>query len=207
MVIVFSILVAAAFVGTFFYTGQTWDAMNAAGVVCLVYVIVFLYRATRPPVSPGLRRWVLGVGAVVILGITIYWNIMYRMTNWQYDTLHTIHKVSFHGIAIDKLRTKGINVLSEYYRQGDPQKMSLGDVFRKGTPNVDKDSSLVEFDQDSKSKLFAASVSDSEVVLICQASIPIDGEDPKFKNFDGRVGMTQDRLRITKKGLVYEIQN
>jgi hypothetical protein len=85
--------------------------------------------------------------------------------------------------------------------------MSLGDVFRKGTPNVDQDSSLVELDQDGKSKLFVASVTDWEVVLICQASIPIDGEDPKFKNFDGHVGMTQDQLRITKKGLVYEIQN
>ena len=55
--------------------------------------------------------------------------------------------------------------------------------------------------------MFVTSLSDSEVVLVVQDSITIDGEDPHFKNFDGRYGMTQDRLRITKRGLEYEIQN
>jgi hypothetical protein len=69
------------------------------------------------------------------------------------------------------------------------------------------DSAIIKSDTESKITLYAASISDTQVVMICQPSILIDGERAEFKNFNGQTGMTQARLIISKRGMVYEIQN
>jgi hypothetical protein len=202
-----SVLVAAAFIATFLTTGNTWDAAIAGGIVSLVFVIGFLYRITRPPTSSRQRRWTIGIGSIVILGMMFHWTVMYRMTNWQYDTLHLIHKIIVHGIAQSLLQPKGVNTLSEYAGQQGSKSKSLGTVFRE-TTQFDLRDSLVALNKEfERTRMFVASLSDSDVVLVVQDSLTIDGEDPHFKNFDGRYGMVQDRLRITKRGLEYEIQN
>ena len=113
-IILTAILVSVVFIGTFYYTREIWDAMNAAGIVSFVYIVAFIYRITRPPVSPKQRWWTIGVTAVVIIGITVHWIIMYKMTHFQYNTLHTIHKVIAHGIAMEALKTEGLKILREY---------------------------------------------------------------------------------------------
>jgi hypothetical protein len=202
-----SVVVVATFVGTFYYTGNTWTATNAAGIVSLLYVMVFLYRLTRPPMQSRQKRWVLGVGTVVIAGTTFFWAGMYSTTSWQAETLHTIHKVIFHGVAMDILKSKGLKILSAYSAQPEPRKLSLGEVFRKETTYANPDSSIIELAGDNQYRLFAAAVTDTQVIIACQQILRIDGELSDFKNFDGRSGMAQDRLVVTKRGLVYEIQN
>lgn len=202
-----SVLVAAAFIATFLTTGNTWDATIAGGIVSLLYVIGYLYWITRPPTSSKQRKWIIGISSVVILGTVLHWNIMYRMTHWQYDTLHLIRKIIFHGIAQAMLQPKGVNTLSEYAAQRGLKTKSVDVVFRESTQFDPKDSMVTIAKEWEHMKMFVTSLSDTEVVLVVQDSITIDGEDPHFKNFDGRYGMTQNRLRITKRGLEYEIQN
>jgi hypothetical protein len=202
-----SILVAMAFIATFLTTGNTWDAAIAGGIVSLVFVIGFLYRITRPPTSSTQRRWTIAISSIVIVGTILHWNIMYRMTQWQYDTLHLIRKIIFHGVAQGMLQPEGVNTLGEYAAQHGLQRKSLGDVFRETTKFDTGDSAVVVGKEWGHMSMFVSSLSDTEVVLVAQDSITIDGEDSHFKNFDGRYGMTQDRLRITKRGLEYEIQN
>jgi hypothetical protein len=204
---IISLIVSATFVAMFFITGSTWAATNAAGVVSLAHLLFLLYRTTRPPVAISLRRWARGLGGLVLAGTMLYWSTMYRMTNWQYEALHTIHNVIFHGVAISVLEGMGLKTVSAYTAQPGPKRLSIGDVFRKGTTYINADSSMMEVDEGFEGKLFAAAVSDTQVVLVWQQTIPIDGEDKSFKNFDGRTGMTQDRLIIKRRGLVYEIQN
>jgi hypothetical protein len=202
-----SILVAIAFIVTFLTTGNTWDAVIAGGIVSLLYVVGFLYWSTRPPTSPRQRWWTIGITSIVILGTMLHWNIMYKMTHWQYDTLHTIHKIIFHGVAQAMLQPKGVNTLSEYAGQHGSKSKSLGVVFRESTQFDTTNGLVANTTEWQQMKMFVASLSDSEVVLVAQDSIAIDGEDPRFKNFDGSYGMTQGRIRITRRGLEYEIQN
>lgn len=206
-VLIASVVVTATFVGTFYYTGDIWTATNAAGIVSLFYVLVFLYRLTRPPMQSRQKRWVLGVGIVVIAGTTFYWTVMYNMTNWQAETLHVIHKVIFHGVSMDVLKARGLKILSAYSAQQEPRTLSLGEVFKKETIYANPDSSIIELAGDNQYRLFAAAVTDTQVIIVCQQILRIDGERSDFKNFDGRSGMAQDRLAVTKRGLVYEIQN
>jgi hypothetical protein len=206
-VLIASIVVAATFVCTFYYTGSTWTATNAAGIVSMLYILGVLYRVTRPPVSAKHRRWTWGIAAYVLAGTTFYWTLMYSTTNWQYGLLHMIHKVIVHGVSMDLLRTRGVKIMSAYAAQSMPTKVPIGEVFRRETTYVNPDSSIIEVGGDDQFRLFAASVSDTQVVLVCQSIVRVDGEDRVFRNFDGRIGMTQDRLVLSKRGMVYEIQN
>jgi hypothetical protein len=206
-VLIASVVVVATFAGVFYYTGNTWTATNVAGLASLFYLIVFLYRLTRPPMPPKQKWWTLGVATIVLAGTTFFWHGMYITTNWQAETLHTIHKVIFHGVAVDLLKVRGLKTLSAYAAQPVPRKLSLGEVFDKETVYTNRDSSIIEIEGDNYHRVFAAAVSDTQVVLVCQSIIRIDGERNDFKNFDGRTGMAQDRLLVTKRGLVYEIQN
>ncbi len=206
-VLIASVLVAAAFVGTFSYTGDTWAATNAAGIASMIYLLIFLYRVARPPLSAKWRWWTLGIGLVTIAGTTFFWAGMYSTTTWQAETLHTIHKVIFHGVSMDLLRTKGLKILSTYATQKEPKKLSVGEVFRKETALANPDSSIIEIAGDNGYRLFAEAVTDTHLVIVCQSILRIDGEDKAFMNFDGRKGMTQDRVIVTKRGVAYEIQN
>ncbi len=206
-IILSSIFVSAAFIGTYFETQNTWDATNAGGLVALACLIVLLIRSTRPPMSRRLRLTVLITAALAITGITIHWKVMYSMTHWQYDNLHLVHKVIFHGVALDRMKTKGLKTLEEFHTQQGSRKLTLGEVFRRGTKYINQDSSIIEIDVDGQVKMMAASVTDAEILLIAQATIRVDGEGPGFRNLDGSVGAIQDRLRITRKGLFYELQN
>ena len=201
-----SVVVAATYVGTFYYTESTWAATNVAGIISLFYVLAFIYNLTRPPMPSKQKRWVLSIATVVVAGTTFYWTVMYTMTNWQAETLHTIHKVIVHGISVDLLRERGLKLLRSYALQSEPQKLSLGGIFRKETRYANPDSSIIESPWDQY-RLFAASVTDTQVVFVCQAIIRVDGERSDFRNFDGRNGMVQDRLVVSKRGMVYEIQN
>jgi hypothetical protein len=206
-ILIASALVAAAFVGTFYYTGNTWAAANAAGIVSLIYLLILLYRVTRPPMPTRRKWWTLGIAAVTIAGTTFFWTSMCVTTIWQAETLHTIHKVIFHGVSMDLLRTKGMKILNAYATQKETKKLSIGEIFRKETTFAHPDSSIIEVAGDDRYRLFAEAVTDTHVAIICQEILRIDGEDKTFKNFDGRMGMAQDRLIVTKRGVVYEVQN
>ena len=201
------VVVAGTFVGTFYSTHNTWSATNAAGVVALANFIAYVYWITRTSATAKQRRWTRGVAAAVIAGTTFFWLVMYSTTNWQHDTLHVIHKVIFHGVSMDMLKTRGIRTLSAYAAQSSPKKLSIGEVFRKEAVYVNRDSSILEYGPDNEYRLFAASVTDTQVVLVSQWIRPIHGEDRQFKNFDGRQGMAQDHLVLTRRGMVYEHQN
>lgn len=206
-IILSTILVSAAFTGTYFATHNTWDATNAGGFVALLCLVGLLIRFTRPPMSRRLRLTILITAAIAITGLTIHWKVMYSMTHWQYDNIHLIHKVMFHSTALDRMRTKGLKTLEEFHTQQVSRRLTLAEVFRRGTQYIDPDSSIIEIDEDGEVKMMAASVTDTEVVLIAQATIRVDGEHPGFRNFDGSAGAVQDRLRITRKGLFYELEN
>lgn len=203
---VFIVLVAGTFIVTFQQSSDTWTALNAAGIVAAVGLIVIVTGVLRRETSKTFRRSMSVMTAVIILGTGFHWFMMYRTSRWQYNSLHLIHKVIQHASAVDLLSTRGRTTLIEYYGQR-VSRQSLGEFFRSRTTYVNADSGIIEVNTDMESKIIVESISDSEVVLIAQSTIRVDGEDPAFLNFDGQTGAVQDRLRITKRGIVYELQN
>lgn len=206
-IVVSSILVAVAFLGTFLATANTWDATIAGGLVSLLFVLGFIYRITRPPVTPNQRRWIIGMSLIVIVGTALYWNIMYSMTHYQYDMLHTIRKVIHHGIAAAMFTDEGKKTFVRYIEQRERGIQSVGKAFRLVAQFDKQDSTRLNTDAWEHMRMYVATISDTEVVLVVQDSLNVEGENASFKNFDSRVGMVQDRLRITQTGFVHETQN
>ena len=206
-IIISSILVTVTFILTFLATGNVWDATNVAGIVSLLYMMVFISELTRPPMVKKQRWWVIGICSAVILGTILHWNVTYRQTHYQYDTLHKIRKVIHHGIATAMFVDECRRTFSKYSEQRGPEKKSLGRIFREVTRFDARDSTLIVTGAWERMKTYSASVSDTEIVLVVLDSARLDGEDPHFKNFDGRYGMAQDLLRISETGYHYELQN
>jgi hypothetical protein len=202
-----SLLVLATFLTTFFTTGNIWTATNVTGIFCVFYLLFVLIRGIRSISSPRYKWSILAAGLAILLFVMLHWNVMYRMTNYQYRALHIIHKVIFHGIALEELKTLGLELFTSYTEQQGIAQHSLGETFQRNIPMSSPDSSIIKSDIESKITLYAVSISDTQVVMICQPSISIDGERAEFKNFNGQTGMTQARLIISKRGMVYEIQN
>ena len=207
-VVITSIAISVVFIVTLLKTWEIWFAANAAGVIAFLYLVGLIFRTVRLPEFQK-RRWViLVIATVVVVGNTISWMTSFIVTQYaHYGGLHTVHKVIFHGNISDVLHTRALETLAKYHQQSPPGGMSLGEIFRAHNPPLKPGSSLLDALAEGEGmRIHLASVTDTSVVLIGQA-IFIDGEDPTFKNFDGRTGMTQDRLRLTAKGIAFEIQN
>jgi len=205
-VIAFCLVTAGAFVAVFSETHDTWTAVNVASLIAAAGLIAVTVIIVRRPVSRKFR-WIVSIGAaVLILGTAYNTVIMYRMSRWQYSTLHLIHKVIQHGVARWHLADEGTRVLEAYYRD-NRKKLGLGDVYRRTTEFVDQEEGIVTVDSGGQMKILAATMNDSEVVLVALSTIRVDGEDPLFRNIDGSLGAVQDRMRITRKGMSYEFQN
>lgn len=205
-VILTCILVSVAFVGVYVSTRDIWFATNAAGVIIGVYLVILVARATG-----GMQAkwrciaWRAGT-AVVFAGMTVHWVTMYSMTTWQYQTLHTIRKTVFHAALFDQLQNRGIKTLQEYY-SGKTRSNSLAEVFDRLNPRLEPRTTLLDtLPAEDGMRVHAVSVSDSEIVLVGLSTF-IEGEEPNFQNYDGRLGRVQDMLKITPRGLLHEIQN
>jgi len=205
-VILTCILVTVAFVGMYISTREVWSATNAAGVIIAVYLVILVAWATRE-VQPRWCRIVWRVSiAVVFAGMTIHWVTMYSMTTWQYQTLHTIRKTVFHTTVFDYLQSRGLKTLQGYYTRNSSSN-SLAEVFNRLNPRLEPGTTLLDtLPAEDGMRIHAVSVSDSEIVLIGLSTI-VEGEEPSFQNYDGRLGRVQNRLKITPRGLSYEIQN
>jgi hypothetical protein len=199
--------VGTAFAGTYFATGNIWDAMYAAGGLALVFVAVLLVRATRPPVTIKQRIIVLGISLLLLTGVTGHWVVMNSMTRWQYTQLQEIRKRIEYGLMVSRMYDRATPVFAAYHRQSSSGKRPLPELFFSQNSMLDDETHLLLVDSLSDGlKLFASVHGDSGVILTTVSGIT-QGPEPRFRNYDGRAGFLQSRLYMTPKGMDYEIQN
>ena len=207
-VIAVSILVSVAFFITFWQTVDLWTAGNVAAGLSFLYLVFLLLRTVRLIESKRWRRLSAVIAAVVLTGLVLSWSASYVGSHFSYDVLHTVRKSINHGIMVDELHTRAFEAFAEFHRQPEPRPMSLGEIFRQRNPPLAPNSSLLDTGEVANDglRVHLAFLSDTSIILIGQ-STSTDGEDPTFPNFDGHIGMTQDRLILTPKGISFEIQN
>ena len=205
-VILTCVVVSSAFIVVIFQTWDVWLALNAAGVVVLLYLIGLTHRAVRPPVSQKMRRLTIAVSIVVLAGVTGSWVTSFFVSGFQGPALHLIRKVIFHGVMVDALYAPALETLAEFHGQAAPEALSIGVIFQKNNPPLQPSGTLLDTLDGEGDSVHLVANADSSIILIGQSS-SIDGEDQDFGNFDGSLGKTQDRLRLTARGIWIEIQN
>jgi hypothetical protein len=204
-IIITIIALCGAFVVTYFQTGSIWDAMLASGTVILIYLVGLLLDSARALGTVRGRVVTLVCGMAIIAGVVSHWLILRSTTNWQYETLHIIRKVIDHGYLHSVMQERSMPAFAAHYRQNPRRPRSLSTIFDGRNPRINSSTGLLDTLSEGL-KVYALSMADTEVVLIGEGSFT-QGEDSGFTNYDGRKGILQSRLRLTTKGVDYEIQN
>jgi hypothetical protein len=194
-----------AFVATYLQTGSIWNAMMAGGTVILVYLLGLLVISARALQTARGRAITLALGLVLIAGVSSHWLILRWTTNWQYDNVHVIRNVIEHGSLQSSMQERSMAAFAAYARQNPVKSRPLSTIFNERNPRIDSSTGLVDTLWEGL-KIYAVSVTDSEIMLIGVGSFT-EGEDTAFTNFDGRKGILQSGVRLSTKGVDYEIQN
>jgi hypothetical protein len=200
------ILVSAAF----FLTPQSkelWPAVNAAGVAAAVYLMALLAFVLRRPLALRQRLVVGAVALLVICCAAFAWMRLQSETAWQAETLMQMRTVIGRGIRIWELPAPLLKTLDAYHRQGARKTKSLADEFREleGSVTVGSNIHKPQWEGDNMS-VIVATLDPDRVVLVSQETY-VKGRDPAFKNYDGKVGMLQEKYILTERGLTHVSEN
>jgi hypothetical protein len=186
---------------------ELWPSLNAGGIAGAVYLIAMLTYALRKPLETRLRVWI-GLATVLVLALGAFtWMRMEDQTRWQAETLVKIRGVIGRGTMIYDTREASLKTLDEFYRQRGPQEESLADVFRRQNTgaavgiNIHKP----EWESDQR-QVIVAKLEPALIELLSQETY-VKGRDPLFKNYNGQLGMIQQKVILTEKGITYVSEN
>ena len=119
------ILTSVVYVMVYNQTAELWDAVNAAGMIILIYLVVLVYDSVKNQSSSRKRSQLIIFSAVWILGIFVHWTSMYVNSNYQDYLLHNVSKTLFHTSSLDILYDKSSQVYAEYLQTADQEKRSI----------------------------------------------------------------------------------
>lgn len=193
----------------FFLTGESldpWPGLEAATIVGAVYLLAVAVYATRKPFPVKSRIGVLLFSVLFIAAAGSFSMKFKETTSWQQSQLLKILGVIQKGILNSQMPGPLMTTLERYHRQA-AKKKTIGQIFREVVPGVEVGKNIYRQETEGDSlRIFVASITDDEVVLIGQAAWG-RGRAPGFRNFDGRAGVVQQKAVLTAKGVSYESQN
>ena len=185
-----------------------WPSLNAAGIAGAVYLLAMTTYALRKPMKTSLRirAW---VAVVVILALGAFtWMRMQQQTEWQAATLIKIRGVVSRGeMRNEMMSSLAIRTLNEFYRQYGVTKQTLADVFRRQNEGAAPGLNIhtPQWPRDYR-QVIVAKLEPALIELVSQETY-VKGRDPLFKNYNGQVGMIQEKLTLTEKGIVHVSEN
>lgn len=184
-----------------------WPSLNTAGVLAGLYLVALIGYTVRKPL-PVKSRIRMGIfSALMLVAIASTWSGQYKQTHWQRETLLNIREEIGRGVLAYETPDLLLKTLDGYYQQGGKKGESLGEVFQRLNPRAAVGANIQKQDIGTRDqKILVQSITDREIILIGQETIA-KGKNPQFKNYDGSMGMMQEKFILTEKGIVHESQN
>jgi hypothetical protein len=166
-----------------------------------------LMYAFRKPVETKVRIWI-GIAAIVVLALGAFtWVRMEDETRWQAETLVKIRGVIGRGVMRHYMSEGSLKTLDEFYQQRGPQKASLKEIFCRENPkaavgvNIHKPEWANDLWQLIVTKL------EPGTIELCSQETYVKGRDSLFKNYNGQLGMIQEKVTLTEKGITHVSEN
>jgi hypothetical protein len=200
------IFVSLAFLLTPF-SMDLWPSLNAAGIAGVVYLIAMMTYALRKPLEVRVRVGI-GIAAIVVLALGAFtWVRMQNQTEWQAQTLVMIRGVIGRGTMLYDMKEASLKTLDEFYQQRGAKKESLADVFCKEHAGAAVGANVhkPEWERDQR-QVIVTKLEPTMIELLSQETY-VKGRDPQFKNHNGQVGMIQEKVILTEKGITYVSEN
>jgi hypothetical protein len=184
-----------------------WPSLDAAGIAGAVYLLAMVTYALRKPLKTVLRVWV-GVAAMAVLALGAFtWMRMQDQTEWQAETLMKIRGVIGRGVMRYDMSGATLNALDEFYQQRGSRKESLADIFRKQSPGAAVGVNIHKPDwAGDLRQVIVAKLEPLNIELVSQETY-VKGRDARFKNYNGQLGMIQEKYIVTEKGITHVSEN
>ena len=186
---------------------ELWPALNAGGIAAGIYLAALLVYVLREPL-PMRTRIVAGViGLVAMIAVTFTWIRNEDRTRWQADLIVKICATIGRNIFSTAMPEYLLKTLDEYHQQKPHQKEFLGDIFRRlhNNPSVGSNIHTQSYPNDPI-RVFIKTLDRDLIVLVGQETYA-KGRDLSFRNYDGKIGMVQERYTLTEKGMIHESEN
>src|SRR2546425_3710996 len=199
----------AAVAASFFLSGgdDIWRSLDAAGIATALYIAALVGFTTRKPFGTRTRVFIWSVFILAGTGVYLDWSGMSETAHRQKESLLKIRGAVSRSIMLNEMPLPLMKVLRSYCEQPPKKRGTLGRAFQAMYPADSVGKNIhAPFDQQDNLKIFVASVSDTEVVLVGQ-EMSVAGADRYKKNFDGRAGLVQARAILTERGVRYEPEN
>ncbi len=195
---------------TFFLTPQTtelWPAINAAGIAAAVYLIALLGYVLRKPLAMR-QRLLVGITGILVIGCTAFtWTRRQEQAHWQADQLMKIRAVIGRGTKIAEMAPPLLKILDAYYQQGVKKSNTLADELKKTYPGAAVGANIYKSKGEwDELTIMVESLEPNRIVLVSQETY-VQGRDPEFKNYDGKIGMLQEKFILTERGLTHVSEN
>ncbi len=189
-------------------SSELWPALSAAAIPVVVYVLALAFYTLRSPITRKARiiAWI----SVLLVGGATYtsWSEMNALSHYQHNKLLEIHAVINRGIMMYYIPKWQLAALESYYKQGPNKKESLAQVFQRLNNGAKIGANIYkpQWDGDTTISIVVRTMSDNEVVLMGLHSYG-KGRKVDFRNYNGRVGLIQEKFILTEKGLTHESEN
>lgn len=187
---------------------ELWPALNTAAIPVIVYILALAFYTLRSPITRKARiiAWV----SIILVGGATYtsWSEMNGLSHYQRNQLMKIHTVIVRGIMHAFIPTPQLDALEVYHKQGLKKKESLAQVFQRLNDGAKIGANIYkpQWAGDTTISITVQSLSENEVVLVGLHSYG-RGRKVDFKNYNGRVGMIQEKYTLTEKGITHESEN
>lgn len=186
---------------------ELWPALNAGGIAAGIYLVALLVYVLRKPLSSK-HRLVAGViGLVALAAVAFAWIRMEGQIRWQADLLMKIRTTMGRSFIATSMPRYLLKTLDEFYQQKGQKKEHLGDVFRRlqNNPSVGSNIHTPSYPNDPI-RIFIETLDAHQIVLVGQETY-VKGRDLSFRNYDGNIGMIQERYTLTEKGMTHVSEN
>ena len=100
-----------------------------------------------------------------------------------------------------------LKTLDEFYKDGFHTKESLANVFRRQNPGVVVGTNIRKPNWDGDALQVIVTRLEPDLIEIVSQETYVPGRDPQFKNRNGRLGMIQEKLVLTNRGMTHVIEN
>lgn len=194
----------------YFIPGQDvdiWTNLNYAGIAAVIYVFILVVFTLRKPFSKKTITITWLIFIIAVLVVYLHWTEMNAQTHWQKNKLLELRAIISRGVIQEKIQEILHRVLLSYHQQNSKDKKTIGDIFKEiySTDSIGTNIYTPYYEGDSL-RIYLTQLSDSEVVIVSQEMF-VKGRNPEFRNYNGRLGMIQDRATLTAKGVRYESEN
>lgn len=189
-------------------SGSIWPAVITSSVVGTIFTVGFVFRWIREIKSSPIRKPIIWVLAIMLLGSGVSATVSYISSNNQHDRLINIRTHIEKEVLATYIHQPLLKTLRAYQRSED-KNPKLDEIFYAEYDSLIQDSELkfADFNNDAVTAAFYVHKADDDTLILAGESSILNPKSENYKNSSGANGRFEMRGILTPNGISYERRN